>query len=92
MTARGLRLGVFAFGLALPLGGCNLLAGEVACNLDRDCPLDAGMPYCNTWDAGLGICVGDESYEGDFPPDDGGTTVIVLPDGGTADGGAADAG
>jgi len=64
------------------LAGCNLLSGTVACNLDRDCPQDAGISFCTSWDAGLGECVGDEAYRGDFPPGDGGTTIILFPDAG----------
>jgi hypothetical protein len=64
---------------------CRLVSREVACRRDRDCPLDAGMSYCTSWDADAGLCTDDEDFRGDFPEEDAGD----LPD---IDAGAGDAG
>lgn len=56
--------------LVLVFDGCRLFTREVACERDRDCPKDAGLDYCTSWDGGLGTCVDDEEFRGDFPPDE----------------------
>ena len=61
------------------IGACNLIEREVACDRDRDCPRDAGMPFCERWenvDSGpnAGFCTDDDQFAGDFyfePTDSG---------------------
>lgn len=65
---------------------CRLVSREVACRRDRDCPLDAGMSYCTSWDADAGLCTDDEDFRGDFPEEDAGEEIVV--DAGSGDAGS----
>lgn len=66
---------------------CRILSQDVACRLNRDCPRDVGLGFCDLpedSDGGVGVCVGEDP---DPPaPRDGGDGVpFPFLDGGTPD-------
>jgi hypothetical protein len=74
--------------LVIGASACRLFSREVACRRDRDCPRDAGMPFCTSFDADAGFCTDDEEFRGDFPPPDAGDATQA--DSGVAGADAAD--
>lgn len=84
-------VGFLAFVLTLGAAfeGCHLVTGTIACRRDRDCPdlVDGGEAFCTSWDAGIGHCVGDPDFDGDFLSDPIDASVVLPDTDGGVDGG-----